>query len=171
MVSDNLRSRVTEKASRLLNKIADELLNSNPNAIFRNGDSIMAFADYEIVKESPTEYSIYKDNCFMTSCSTCRIALSYCILDKNHYKQDAKNLVALEDKIINRQNEMMHYRHVASSSKVDQFRRDVVITRLDSAKVEYQNLQEQLTKSINVAKYCQQKGFNDETIRLRNTTN
>ena len=30
MASDNLRSRVTEKASRLLNKIADELLNSNP---------------------------------------------------------------------------------------------------------------------------------------------
>jgi hypothetical protein len=58
MASDNLRSRVTEKASRLLNKIADELLNSNPNAIFINGDSIFAFADYEIVKESQNEYSI-----------------------------------------------------------------------------------------------------------------
>ena len=171
MVSDNLRGRVTEKASRLLNKIADELLNSNPNAIFRDGDSIMAFADYEIVKESPDEYSIYKDNFFMISCSTCRIALSYCILDKNKLRQDAKNLVALEDKIINRQNEMMHYRHVASSPKVDEFRREVVITRLDSAKAEYQNLQQQLTKSINVAKYCQQKGFDNETIRLRNTTN
>ena len=66
MASDNLRSRVTEKASRLLNKIADELLNSNPNAIFRNGNSIMAFADYEIVKESQDEYSIYKDDIFMT---------------------------------------------------------------------------------------------------------
>lgn len=171
MVSDNLRGRVTEKASRLLNKIADELLNSNPNAIFRDGDSIMAFADYEIVKESPDEYSIYKDNFFMISCSTCRIALSYCILDKNKLRQDAKNLVALENKIINRQNEMMHYRHVASSPKVDEFRREVVITRLDSAKAEYQNLQQQLTKSINVAKYCQQKGFDNETIRLRNTTN
>ena len=86
-------------------------------------------------------------------------------------RQDAKNLVALENKIINRQNEMMHYRHVASSPKVDEFRREVVITRLDSAKAEYQNLQQQLTKSINVAKYCQQKGFDNETIRLRNTTN
>ena len=61
MVSDNLRSRVTEKASRLLNKIADELLNSNPNAIFRNGDSIMAFAEYEIEKVTPQEYKIYKN--------------------------------------------------------------------------------------------------------------
>ena len=47
MVSGNLRSRVTDKASRLLQKIADELLNSNPNAIFRDGDSIMAFAEEE----------------------------------------------------------------------------------------------------------------------------
>ncbi|MDC0863126.1 hypothetical protein OAP74_01470 [bacterium] len=164
MASDNLRGRVTEKASRLLNKIADELLNSNPNAIFRNGDSIMAFADYEIVRESQDEYSVYKDDMLMTSCATCRIALSYCILDKNKMLTDAKNLVVLEDKILGRQNEMMHYRHVASSSKVDEFRREVVLHRLTSAKAEYQMLQKQLTKSINVAKYCQQKGFDNEII-------
>jgi len=164
MVSDNLRSRVTDKASRLLNKIADELLNSNPNAIFRNGDSIFAFADYEIVKESQNEYSIYRDNLLVETCSSCRIALTYCILDKNKMQMDAKHLVALENKLIGRQNEMMHYRHVASSSKVDDFRREVVLHRLDSAKHEYHIIQKQLTKSINVAKYCQQKGFDNEII-------
>ena len=164
MASDNLRSRVTEKASRLLNKIADELLNSNPNAIFINGDSIFAFADYEIVKESQNEYSIYRDDLLVETCSSCRIALTYCILDKNKMQMDAKHLVALEEKLLGRQNEMMHYRHVASSPKTDDFRREVVLTRLQSAKADYQNLQKQLTKSINVAKYCQQKGFENETI-------
>lgn len=164
MVSDNLRSRVTDKASRLLNKIADELLNSNPNAIFRNGDSIFAFADYEIVKESQNEYSIYKDDMLVITCSTCRIALTYCILDKNKMQMDAKHLVALEDKLIGRQNEMMHYRHVITSPNTDDFRREVVLHRLDSAKHEYHIIQKQLTKSINVAKYCQQKGFENETI-------
>ena len=77
---------------------------------------------------------------------------------------DAKILVVLEDKILGRQNEMMHYRHVASSPKTDDFRREVVLTRLQSVKADYQNLQKQLTKSINVAKYCQQKGFENETI-------
>jgi len=164
MVSDNLRGRVTEKASRLLNKIADELLNSNPNAIFRNGDSIMAFADYEIVRESATEYSIYRNDYLVETCSTCRIALTYCILDKNKRPVDAKHLVSLEQKLLGRQNEMMHYRHIASSSKVDDLRREVVLHRLDSAKHEYNIIQKQLTKSINVAKYCQQKGFENETI-------
>jgi len=164
MVSDNLRGRVTEKASRLLNKIADELLNSNPNAIFRNGDSIMAFADYEIVRESATEYSIYRNDYLVETCSTCRIALTYCILDKNKRPVDAKHLVALEDKLLGRQNEMMHYRHVITSPNTDDFRREVVLHRLDSAKHEYHIIQKQLTKSINVAKYCQQKGFENETI-------
>jgi len=164
MASDNLRSRVTEKASRLLNKIADELLNSNPNAIFINGDSIFAFADYEIVKESQSEYSIYRDDLLVATCSSCRIALSFCILDKNKMQMDAKHLVALEDKLIGRQNEMMHYRHVITSPNTDDFRREVVLHRLDSAKHEYHIIQKQLTKSINVAKYCQQKGFENETI-------
>ena len=81
MARDNLRSRVTEKASRLLHRIADELLNTNPNAIFRDGDSIMAFADYEIVRESAKEYSIYRNDYLVETCSSCRIALSFCILD------------------------------------------------------------------------------------------
>ena len=164
MVSGNLRSRVTEKASRLLNKIADELLNSNPNAIFRNGDSLFAFADYEIVKESQNEYSIYRDDLLVETCSTCRIALTYCILDKYKKPMDAKHLIALEDKLLGRQNEMMHYRHIASSPNTNDFRREVVLHRLDSAKHEYHMIQKQLTKSINVAKYCQQKGFENETI-------
>ena len=164
MVSDNLRSRVTDKASRLLNKIADELLNSNPNAIFRNGDSIMAFANYEIVQESPNEYSIYRDDYLVETCSSCRIALTYCILDKNKMLLDAKNLVVLEDKLLGRQSEMMHYRHVITSPNTDDFKREVVLHRLDSAKYEYQVIQKQLTKSINVAKYWQQKGFENEII-------
>jgi hypothetical protein len=164
MVSDNLRGRVTEKASRLLNKIADELLNTNPNAIFRDGDSIMAFADYEIVRESANEYSIYRNDYLVETCSSCRIALSFCILDKNKMQLDAKHIVALEDKLLGRQQEMMHYRHVITSPHTDEFRREVVITRLHSAKHEYHMIQKQLTKSINVAKYCQQKGFDNEII-------
>ena len=164
MVSDNLRGRVTEKASRLLNKIADELLNTNPNAIFRDGDSIMAFADYEIVRESANEYSIYRNDYLVETCSSCRIALSFCILDKNKMQLDAKHLVALEQKLLGRQNEMMHYRHVITSPRTDDFRKEVVLHRLSSAKYEYNIIQQQLTKSINVAKYCQQKGFDNEII-------
>lgn len=164
MVSGDLRSRVTEKASRLLNKIADELLSTNPNAIFRNGDSIFAFAEYEIVKKSPDEYTVYKNDIFQATCSSCRTALSYCILDKNKKQHHAKQLIDLENKLIGRQSEMMHYRHVITSPKTDAFRKEVVLNRLSDAKFHYNVIQEQFTKSINVAKYCQQKGFDNEII-------
>ena len=164
MVSDNLRSRVTDKASRLLQKIADNILNTNPNAIFRDGNSIMAFAEYEIVKVNIDEYEIYKDEHLVITCSSCRIALSYCILDKYKKPMDAKHLVDLEERLLTRQQEMMHYRHFVNSDKIDDVRREVVITRLDTAKHEYHMIQKQLTKSINVAKYCQQKGFDNEII-------
>tara|TARA_R100001163_G_scaffold65724_1_gene64275 strand:- start:1141 stop:1635 length:495 start_codon:yes stop_codon:yes gene_type:complete len=164
MVSSDLRSRVTEKASRLLNKIADELLSTNPNAIFRNGNSIFAFADYEIAKESPCDYKVFKNSHYVITCSSCRTALSYCILDKNGKQMDAKHLVELETKLLGRQQEMMHYRHVITSPKTDPFRKEVVLHRLTDAKYRYNIIQKQLTKSINVAKYCQQKGFDNEII-------
>lgn len=164
MASDNLRSRVTDKASRLLNKIADELLSTNPNAIFRNGDSIFAFAEYEIVKVAVDEYDVYKNDCFVIQCSSCRTALSYCILDKNKKRQDANHLVELENRLLARQSEMMHYRHVITSPKTDDFRKGVVLNRLTDAKYHYNVIQKQFAKSINVAKYCQQKGFDNEII-------
>jgi hypothetical protein len=77
---------------------------------------------------------------------------------------DAKHLVALEEKLLQRQNEMMHYRHFITSPRTDNFRKEVVLHRLSSAKYEYNIIQKQLTKSINVAKYCQQKGFDNEII-------
>jgi len=164
MVSGDLRSRVTEKASRLLSKIAEELLSTNPNAIFRNGDSIFAFADYEIVKESSCDYAVYKNGKHEITCGSCRTALSYCILDKNKKQHDAKHLIDLENKLLGRQSEMMHYRHVITSPKTDAFRKEVVLNRLSDAKFHYNVIQEQFTKSINVAKYCQQKGFDNEII-------
>ena len=83
---------------------------------------------------------------------------------KNKMQMDAKHLVALEDKLFHRQNEMMHYRHVITSKHTDDFRKEVGLHRLSSAKYEYNIIQKQLTKTINVAKYCQQKGFDNEVI-------
>ena len=169
MVSDNLRSRVTEKASRLLQKIADNILNTNPNAIFRDGNSIMAFAEYEIVKVNIDEYEIYKDEHLVITCSSCRIALAWCIFDKYNQVTDANNLLYLENQLTGKQSEMMHYRHFINSRKITPVQRDITLNRLDVAKDQYQSLRKQINKSINVAKYWQQKGFDNETIRPRIT--
>ena len=89
MVDNNIRGRVTEKASRLLQQIADDILNTNPNAIFRDGNSIMAFADYEIVKCEDSVYEIYKLDDYAVTFNSCRLALAWCIFDKYQQRLDA----------------------------------------------------------------------------------
>ena len=60
---------------------------------------------------------------------------------------------------------MMHYRHFINSVKITETQREITIDRLDDTKDRYRSLQKQIDKCINVAKYCQQKGFDNETIR------
>ena len=70
MVGNNIRGQLKAKqASNFLQKIADDILATNPNAIFRNGDSIMAFGEYEIEKVSSNEYKIYKKDIFVLTCN------------------------------------------------------------------------------------------------------
>ena len=169
MVGNNIRGRVTEKASRLLQQIADDILNTNPNAIFRDGNSIMAFADYEIVKCEDSVYEIYKLDDYAVTFNSCRLALAWCIFDKYQQRLDANNLILLESDLIRKQSEMMHYRHYINSRKITQIQREVTLDRLDLAKDQHHQLRKQIDKCINVAKYWQQKGFDNETIRPRIT--
>lgn len=171
MVDNNIRGRLTKKASRLLQQIADNILTTNPNAIFREGDSIMAFADYEIVKTDDQDYEIYRYDTLAVTFNSCRLALAWCIFDKYQKRVDANNLIFLEGQLTRKQSEMMHYRHYINSRKITQMQREITLDRLDIAKDQHQSLKKQIDKCLSVAKYCQQKGFDNETIRLRNTAN
>ena len=169
MVGNNIRGQLKAKqASNFLQKIADDILATNPNAIFRNDDTIFAFADYEIIKFSD-EYEIWKQDNYVASCGSCRIALAWCIFDKYNQVTDATNLLHLENQLTGKQSEMMHYRHFINSRKITPVQREITLNRLDVAKDQYQLLRKQINKSINVAKYWQQKGFDNETIRPRIT--
>ena len=165
MVNANIRDQQVTKAVNLLTDIIKENLLENSNAILRNGDSISAFKYYRIVKTENYSYNIYKNNELTTVVGSTRIALAWCIYDKYKKSADAQQLLKLENAIIRRQSEMMHYRYFINSAKITQIQREITIDRLDDAKYRYHTLQKQIDKCINVAKYCQQKGFDNETIR------
>ena len=165
MVSTNIRDRLVTRAVNLLTDIIKENLLENSNAIRRNGDSISAFKYYRIVKTENHSYSIYKNDELTTIVGSSRIALAWCIYDKHKKSIDAYQLIKLENELVRRQSEMMHYRHFINSVKITETQREITIDRLDDTKDRYRSLQKQIDKCINVAKYCQQKGFDNETIR------
>ena len=164
MVSNKLRNIYINKAVNKLADIVKENLLENNNIITRSGDSISAFKHYRIVKTENHSYSIYKDNCLITTVSSSRVALAWCIYDKHSKLTDATQLIKHENELIRRQSEMMHYRFFINSGKITETRRNITINRLDDAKDRYHILQKYIDKYINIAKYCQQKGFDNETI-------
>lgn len=164
MVSDNIRHRYITKAVNKLTDILKENLLENNNAITRSGDSISAFKYYQIVKTENHSYNIYKKNQLITTVSSSRIALAWCIYDKNCKLTDAQQLIKHENELVRRQSEMMHYRCFINSSKITETQRNITIDRLDDTKNRYHILQKYIDKYINIAKYCQQKGFDNETI-------
>ena len=165
MANDNIRDQYVNKVVNLLTDIIKEDLLENSNAIIRNGDCISAFKHYRIVKTGKYAYNIYKQNQLATSVCSTRIALAWCIYDKHKKSIQLHHLIRLENELIRRQSEMMHYRHFINSVKITQQQREITIDRLDDTKYRYRSLQKQIDKCINVAKYCQQKGFDNETIR------
>ena len=160
-----IRSRVTDQATELLSKVVEENIFDNPNAIWRSGNKIFAFGAYQIIKSEHGYYTVYKGGYFVDDFSSSRSSLSWCILDKLGRKFDAEQLQLFDREINRRKNEMMYYRKYINSKKISQFEREIRIDRLDDAKLYYRANLEQLNKCINVAKYWQQKGFDNETLR------
>ena len=64
-----------------------------------------------------------------------------------------------------KQMEIIHYVNCIKSS-TDIFQKDVLFDRLYNSKSQAVAIKKQLNKCVNLAKYWQQKGFENETSRL-----
>lgn len=134
------------------------------NAIWENEDgSYSVFGKYQIVSEKPG----YRVFCAATDVglfSTTRTALSWCIADKNQAFNLAREIHEVDTKIGVLTSDIAVRTNVAERSKNFDFR-EVVGTKLESKIIKKKQLENQLTKCVNWAKYCQQRGFNNETAR------
>lgn len=95
-----------------------------------------------------------------------RTALSWCIADKYQ-----KRTLAWEIEYLDRQKERLRNDVNAQLQNIDNFRdpvrRDIVELKLETKKSALRHVSEQLNKCINLAKYWQIKGFDDEIARTR----
>jgi hypothetical protein len=151
----------TREVTRLLQQEFPDIL---PNAIWENEDgSYSVFGKYQIVPEKPS----YRVFCAATDVglfSTTRTALSWCIADKNQAFNLAREIHEVDTKIVVLTSDIAVRTNVAERSKNFDFR-EVVGTKLESKIIKKKQLENQLTKCVNWAKYCQQRGFNNETAR------
>jgi hypothetical protein len=94
-----------------------------------------------------------------------KVAISWCIADKYGKDSLAYDLIAHEQEVERRSDEIVYYRNTLAHSQ-DSTLKFVVADRLVESQARLKYAQEQLDKCVNLAKYWQLKGFKDETARI-----
>jgi hypothetical protein len=156
-----------EKLQRIVERDLPALENI---AILKNHDDYLVFGCYRVIKQ-PKAHSVevYKNGVLLQEFTGLRTALSWCIADKyNQYTlgQDIKRLDAskfmLESDLAVRQ----PLGQKISDAKL----KESVMLKIDTRKRRLSAVSQQLDKCVNLAKYWQTRGFNNETARTGRTS-
>lgn len=142
-----------------------------PNLIWQNDNGVYeVFGKYRIIPQHPG----YQVCCSATEVGTfysTRTALSWCIADKYQAYNLARDLLVVDTTLHGIIQDITTRSAVAERSKNFEFR-DSVGTKLETKIIHKKQLENQLAKCVNWAKYIQQRGFENETARTgRNQPN
>ena len=151
-----------------------ELKEVMPNMIWRddNGD-YEVFGRYVITK-TKNLFEVHIHATCAGAFNSTKTALSWCIADKYRNYNLARQILTIDNVLGNLNNDIFTRAAVANKTKKVQFREDIE-TKLETKIIRKRELEIQLDKCVNQAKYLQQRGFNNETSRpgraTKNTTN
>jgi hypothetical protein len=134
------------------------------NIIWQTDDgSYEVFAYYKIMPEN----KVYRVFCSATDVgvfSSTRTALSWCIADKYKSYNLARELLEVDTKLLLLTSDLAVRTAIAERSKCVNFRESVAL-KLETKIIHKKQLENQLSKYVNCAKYFQQQGFANETAR------
>ena len=135
-----------------------------PNTIFEIDTGIyQVFGKYQIIAQK-NECQVYCHATDVGVFSNKRSALSWCIADKYKDYTLARKLLEIDQKLRYLNNDIGMRAALADRSKNSAFREEVG-TKLETKIIHKKQLEIQLAKCVNWAKYYQQRGFNNEIAR------
>jgi len=141
-----------------------EMRDLMPNVIWQNDDGVYeVFGRYRIQPES-RGFRVFCSATDVGVFATTRTALSWCIADKNRAYNTAREILTVDNKLAALTADITTRAAIGDRSR-DPALREMVLTKLESKIIHKKLLENQLTKCVNWAKYCQQRGFEDETAR------
>jgi len=153
---------------RLEHMLKPEWEEAEKNAIIQNGTGYNVFGKFKIQREEhgvTVWFNQYQIHWF----SSTKSAVSWCVAEK-YNKFDLSREIARAD-----EDTFRLLNDVAISQELlptihDRERRSIVRHKLEHKQTQLQQAQERLTKCVNLAKYFQIRGFNDELARTRRQT-
>ena len=151
------------KMRRLQQVLEPELLQILPNAILPQDDGYLAFGRYLIKKDS-NRWIVCQDRRDPREFGSARTALSWCIAEKNHQYHVSSQIQKLDQERSMLASDIDTRAHLQSKIR-DSHLREAVDAKISNRKHRLHWVQTSLDKWVNVAKYWQIRGFNNETSR------
>ena len=142
-----------------------ELRDIMPNVIIpTDTGTYEVFGKYQIVPQRPG-YTVMCSATEVGYFNSTRTALGWCIADKYRDYNLARDLLTLDNKLAFLINDIDTRARLADRSQRPEFRESVG-TKLETKLIQKKIVENQLANCVNLAKYLQQRGFNNETQRI-----
>ena len=138
-------------AERELKRVYTELIIDDEHGGY------VAFGRYHLRPES-AGFSVYHSDDLVSTFSSKRTAISWCVADNARQYSLARNIQILDNKQQSLAADIHCRRSQAQRSTRSQFA-ETVMTKLSIKIQRYNNIQSELEKCVNSAKYLQLKGF------------
>ena len=157
----------TEIFDRLAEIVQVDIDTIGRNAMIKVDDHYELFDQYVVAKNKDHTYSVTKHLRDARLFNSVRSAAAWCISDKLQQYETARTIAELDHQHqVIRQD--VDTAQQLLSRITDWTKRDIVTAKLSHKQAQLIQLQNQLTKCVNLAKYWQIKGFiRDETARPR----
>ena len=152
---------------RLETLLTQDLESLKDNAIVKDGARFYAFDRY-LIEPRHGQYHVTKYSCDVGLFDSLRTATSWCIADKFNQIKLSMELQRLDQQKSMLSNDI-HARESLSRHLQDPVKREIINAKLTTKKTQLRAISEQLDKCVNLAKYWQIRGFNNETARTGRT--
>jgi hypothetical protein len=136
-----------------------------PHVIWQTEDGVYEVFDRYRIQPEHGQYRVWCSATDVGLFGNTRTALSWCIADKNRAYNTARELQELDHALTALNNDIAVRSAIAERSQRWEFR-DPVATKLESKIIRRKQVENQLSKCVNWAKYTQQRGFTNETQRI-----
>ena len=149
--------------------IRSELKTALPNMVWYDDDgNYELFGRYKIIPESKG----FRVHCSATDIGlfgSTRSAVSWCVADKYLDFNLARNILHTDQRLTAVSNDIFVRVGVSNRSKRAEFKESIDI-KLENKIIKKKELEKQLDKLISLAKYYQQRGFDNEIARSGRAT-
>ena len=153
---------------RLHDMVAQDLAALAPNTIIPEGRGYLAFEIYSIQPRQGL-WHVSKRGDLQAVMTSAKSAISWCVADKYCQHRLSTDIQDLDQQKLMLESDIAAREHMARRGRLTTSA-DAVEAKLASRRWRLAQIDERLAKCVNVAKYWQLRGFNNETARAGRTT-